>query len=437
MQRPVIAIIGRPNVGKSTLFNCLTKTRAALIADQPGLTRDRQYGEGESGGQEYIVIDTGGLIEKAAGIDALLAKHAWQAVTESDAVIFLTDGRAGINPDDTTIADKLQHLKMKKIVFLVVNKTDGIDPNLAIADFYELGMGEPYPIAAAHGRGVTELLNKILGEIPKKPELAEPEKFQGIKIAFVGRPNVGKSTLINRILGEERVIVYDQPGTTRDSIFVPFERREKKYILIDTAGVRRRSKTKQAVEKFSIIKTFQAIETANVAVFIIDARENIAEQDLRLLGFIIDAGKALVIAVNKWDGLTAQEKEQVKKALDRRLTFIDFADIHFISALHGTGVGGLFKSIHKAYDSATKKLSTPMLTRVLQQAVVVHEPPLVRGKRVKLRYAHAGGQNPPLIIIHGARTKYLSASYRKYLANTFRKQLKLFGTPIRIECIGE
>ena len=428
---PVIAIVGRPNVGKSTLFNCLTKSRAALVADEPGLTRDRQYGEGVLDDRSYIVVDTGGLTEKEKGISALMAAQAWQAVTEADVVLFVVDARDGLTAIDQELAQKLRRLH--KTIYLVVNKIDGVDTDTVVADFYRLGLGEVYPIAAAHRRGVTSLIAEVLAKLPATTE--EAIAAEGIKIAFIGRPNVGKSTLINRILGEERVVVYDQPGTTRDSIFVPFARSDKDYILIDTAGIRRRGKVKEKIEKFSIIKALQAIEAANVVVLVIDAHEGIAEQDLRLLGFVLDAGRALVIAINKWDGLEQYERDQVKKTLDRRLAFVDFAELHFISALHGTGVGNIFTAINKAYAAATKKLATPQITRILRDAVAAHEPPLVHGRRIKLRYAHVGGHNPPIIVIHGTQTKSVPASYRKYLEKTFRKVLNLAGTPMRIEFI--
>jgi GTP-binding protein len=426
---PVIAIVGRPNVGKSTLFNCLTKTRRALVADQPGLTRDRQYGEAQIDEQPYIIVDTGGL----GGDIAAITTQAIKAIQESDAILFMVDCREGLTVDDEIIAKKLR--RFHKPIFLVVNKIDGIDIDVAIADFYQLGLGEPYPIAAAHGRGVTSLLDKVLAQIPVKEKPTIPLPRAGIKIAFIGRPNVGKSTLMNRILGEERVIVYDQPGTTRDSIFVPFSCRNKDYILIDTAGIRRRGKVTEKIEKFSVIKSLQAIEEANVVVLVLDAKDGITDQDLRLLGFILDVGRALVIAVNKWDGLDKYEREQVQKELDRRLAFIDFVKIYFISALHGTGINNLFPAINKAYQSANKKILTSQLTHILERAIAEYEPPLVRGKRVKLRYAHLGGSNPPIIVIHGKRAKAIIKSYRRYLEKFFRKSLNLVGTPIKIELV--
>lgn len=428
---PVLAIIGRPNVGKSTLFNHLTKRRDALVADQAGVTRDRQYGEGRLGEQRFVLIDTGGLIEKAEGIDAAMLKQAWLAVEEADAILFILDGRDGLTPDDLTIAQQLR--QSQKPVSIVVNKTDGLDSQVVIAEFHQLGMGAPQAIAASHGRGIEALLRQVLSQCEGTDASVEETSHSGIKLAVIGKPNVGKSTLVNRMLGEDRVIVYDQAGTTRDSIFLPLQRHGQDYTLIDTAGVRRRGKVKEAIEKFSIIKALQAIETANVVVFVIDAEQGVTEQDIKLLGFVLEIGRALVIAVNKWDNLHHEHKEKVKEDLARRLAFVDFAKIYFISALHGTRVGNLFKAVDEAYTSANKKLSTPQLTRILEQATQAHQPPLVKGRRIKLRYAHAGGQNPPRIIIHGKQTSSLPGSYVRYLNNHFRKVLKLVGTPILIE----
>lgn len=431
---PTIAIVGRPNVGKSTLFNCLTRTRDALVADMPGVTRDRQYGFAHFADRTFIVVDTGGLMDDAEGIDSATAEQAWQAIEEADALLFVVDAQSGIVPADVNIMQQLRPLK--KPIFLTVNKTDGLDADAVSAEFYSLGVAQIYPIAAAHGRGISNLVQQFLQDFPVAAEETEEQKLvysQGIKIAVVGRPNVGKSTLVNRILGEERVLVYDQPGTTRDSIFIPFQRKQKDYVLIDTAGVRRRGRIEDVVEKFSVIKTLQAIETANVVVFILDARENLSTQDMHLLGLVLQAGKCLVIAVNKWDNLAEQQRKEVQKELDRRLEFVRFAKIHFISALHGTGVGDIFTSVEKAYRSAMKELATPELTRLLEQAVERHQPPLVKGKRIKLRYAHQGGKNPPVIVIHGNQTQLLPEAYRRYLINFYRKRLRLVGTPIHLE----
>ena len=428
--KPVIALVGRPNVGKSTLFNCLTRSRDALVADQPGLTRDRKYGEGRVGDYPYLVVDTGGLSGDKDGIDELMADQVWLAVEEADVILFLVDARDGLVAGDHEIAKRLRTIN--KPVHLVVNKIDGADLAVVTADFYQLGLGEPLGITASQGGGVRDLVSEVLPELPES-EIETSEEDLGIKIAIVGKPNVGKSTLINRILGEDRVLAYDMPGTTRDSIFVPFERRGQKYTFIDTAGVRRRKKVHDKLEKFSVIKALQAIERAHVVVLVIDAHEGISDQDAHLLGFVLDEGRALVIAVNKWDGLDSSERERVKYELGRKLQFVDFAKLFFISALHGTGVGDLFKPINKAYMSATRQFSTSELTRILERAVEDHQPPLVRGRRIKLRYAHQGGRNPPTIVIHGNQTKDVPDAYKRYLQNTYRKALKLEGTPVRIE----
>jgi GTPase len=426
---PVIAIVGRPNVGKSTLFNCLTQSRAALVSDLPGLTRDRQYGEGEIADRRFIVIDTGGLTNEKDDLDLLMAQQSMQAVEEADRIIFLVDARAGVMPGDQAIASTLRALK--KNIVLVVNKAEGLDPDMAAAEFYQLGFGTPQAISAAHGSGIIELVQTVLGDEPP----AEPEELDdtGIKLAIIGRPNVGKSTLTNRMLGEDRVIVFDLPGTTRDSIFIPLERFDTHYTLIDTAGVRRRGKVFEAVEKFSVVKTLQAIEASHVVIFVMDAREGVTDQDLRLLGFILESGKALVLAINKWDGMTIENKDKTRATIDRKLNFLPYVRTHFVSALHGTGVGNLFDSVNEAYRSATKKLVTSQLTKILQEAVTQHAPPMVQGRRIRLRYAHAGGHNPPLIVVHGNQVAALSDAYKRYLANTYQARLKLMGTPVRIE----
>ncbi|MBP0047763.1 ribosome biogenesis GTPase Der [Marinobacterium sp. AK62] len=431
---PVIALVGRPNVGKSTLFNRLTRSRDALVADLPGLTRDRKYGEGRLGNCDYIVIDTGGISGDEDGIDQRMAEQSLLAIEEADIVLFLVDGRAGLNPADEMIANHLR--RHEKECWLVVNKTDGVDPDLAMADFYALGLGQPVPIAAAHGRNVTVLMDEVLA--PFAPEegaedTESDEQDDSIRIAIVGRPNVGKSTLVNRMLGEERVVVFDQAGTTRDSIYIPYERDEQPYTLIDTAGVRRRKNIKEAVEKFSIVKTLQAIKDANVVVSVIDAREGVTEQDLSMLGFVIDSGRALVVALNKWDGMSPDERDHVKSQVERRLAFAGFARFHFISALHGSGVGNLYDSINEAYDCAMAKWSTNQLTRLLEDVVADHQPPMVNNRRIKLRYAHQGGSNPPIIVVHGNQTGSLPGSYKRYLENRFTKYLKVRGTPIRFE----
>jgi GTP-binding protein len=427
---PVIAIVGRPNVGKSTLFNCLTKSRNAIVSDVPGMTRDRQYGQAHIADQRFIVIDTAGITDDAEGIDKLSIKQSIQAIEEADKVLFVVDGRAGLTSIDHAIAKKLRSLD--KEITLVVNKTEGLDGDIIIADFFQLGFGHPYSIAAAHGSGVPALIQTIFENF-HKDSITTDESDDSIKLAIIGRPNVGKSTLTNRMLGEERVIVYDQPGTTRDSICIPLERQGKHYTLIDTAGIRKRGKIFESTEKFSVVKTLQAIESTDVVLFVIDAREEVSDQDLKLLGFIIDSGKSLVLAINKWDGMSDYDREKIKSAIDRRLHFVDFARLHYISALHGSGVGNLFESIDEAHASANKRTSTSRLNEVLREAVLNHNPPLIQGRRVKLRYAHMGGHNPPLIIIHGNQVEALPLSYRTYLANLFQKKLKLVGTPVRVD----
>lgn len=429
---PVIALVGRPNVGKSTLFNRLTRTQDALVADFPGLTRDRQYGQAQFENKPFIVIDTGGIGVDDLAVDALMSKQSAVALDEADLVLFLVDGRAGLTGIDESIAKNLR--KISKPVYLIVNKTDGLDEEIACSEFQSLGFNEVHPISATHGRGMHSLLQTLTKDY--EPAEEESTDAKTIKIAFAGRPNVGKSTLINRILGEERVVVYDMPGTTRDSIAIPFKRDEKEYILIDTAGVRRRSRVDEKIEKFSVIKTLQAIKESNVCMMLIDAQEGLTEQDMHLLGFIIESGKGLVVAVNKWDGLDDDHKEQVRAELDRRLHFVNFAKIRFISALHGSGVGLLFKDIEQAYASATQTLSTPQLTRLLQDLVNQHTPPLVQGRRIKLRYAHTGGHNPPIIVIHGNQLDSLPDSYKRYLTNAFVAHLGLVGTPLKLEFKG-
>jgi GTP-binding protein len=432
--KPIIALVGRPNVGKSTLFNRLTKSRDALVADHSGLTRDRIYGDVESNDCAFILIDTGGLTEHDDGMSGLMRKQAELAINECDLVLFLVDGRAGLTAADEIIADDLRNVD--KPILLIVNKSEGEQREVVAADFYSLGLGEPQVISASQGRGISAVFDSLKEALPEVEvygdEVAE-DMSNTIRLAVLGRPNVGKSTLINRMLGEERVVAFDEPGTTRDSIHIPFEKDGTDYILIDTAGVRRRSKVSEMLEKFSIVKTLQALEEANVVILVLDAHEGIVEQDLHLAGLIIESGRAVVIAVNKWDGLDKSEREWVTTNIERRLPFLNFAQTHFISALHGSGVGLLFKTVKQAYSSAMSQLPTPRLTRVLEDAVADHPPPLVHGRRIKFRYAHLGGKNPPRIIIHGNQTDATPNSYRRYLENTFREVLKLHGTPIRIE----
>ena len=507
----VVALVGRPNVGKSTLFNRLTKTRDALVADFPGLTRDRKYGRAMYQDHEYILIDTGGIDGSEEGIETHMAEQSLLAIDEADLVLFLVDAKNGLSAGDYMIADYVR--KQDKKVTVVANKIDGMDPDVVVGEFYALGLsGEIYPIAAEHGRGVGVLLDEVVAPVLEDeaekprfevgpfddPEALEWEKgfdfldnvpvdkeaggfnwyewkqrhkpgnkdtagneagnntgtdTQGaspedgadevpdavpfadlpVKFAIVGRPNVGKSTLTNRMLGEDRVVVYDEPGTTRDSIYIPLDRDRDHYIVIDTAGVRKRKKVNLAVEKFSVVKTLHAIEDCNVALLVIDANAGVTDQDLSLLSFIIQSGRALVIAVNKWDGLSQEVKEKIKTELNLRLGFVDFAEVHFISALHGTGVGNLFDSIKRAYASATTRVGTSKLNRILEMAVRQLEPPMSGGRRIKLKYAHAGGYNPPRIIIHGNKTRDLTDSYKRYLTNYFRESLKIVGTPVSLE----
>ena len=427
---PVIALVGRPNVGKSTLFNVLTKTREALVADFPGLTRDRKYGHGKYDDRHFIVIDTGGLSGESEELDERMAQQTLLAIEEANLILFMVDAREGLTPADENIAQQIR--RYGKTTHTVVNKIDGINAEQARADFFSLGFGDPQTISAAHGRGVKQLVDELFSA---REDWDDPglDDVRGVKVALVGKPNVGKSTLINRMLGEERVVVMDMPGTTRDSIFIPFEHNDKPYTLIDTAGVRRKKKVKETVEKFSVIKTLQAIDQSNVTLLLIDAKEGISDQDLHLLGYIIDSGRALVIVINKWDGMSDYDKRQIKEQLEKRLVFINFAEIFFISALHGSGVGKLYQAIDKAYASATRKLSTPELTRILDKATEMHQLPLVRGRRIKLRYAHQGGMNPPIIVLHGNQTDLVPPSYVRYLTNLFVQELKLKGTPLRLE----
>ncbi|EGV30292.1 GTP-binding protein engA [Thiorhodococcus drewsii AZ1] len=427
---PVITLIGRPNVGKSTLFNRLTRTRDALVADFPGLTRDRQYGIGRVGPGPYIIVDTGGIGTAAEGVEALMERQVQRAIEEADHLLFLVDAKDGATPEDIEIVQRLRRLG--KPIALVVNKSDTTDPNLAVADFHGLGLGDPWAISASQGLGVNKLIEHVFGQLPiDTDETADDD--QGIRVALVGRPNAGKSTMINRLLGEERLVTFDSPGTTRDSIFIPFERLGRRYTLIDTAGLRRRARVQDAIEKFSVIKTLQAIEESNVVILVIDAHEGVGEQDATLAGHIIESGRALVVAINKWDGLQPDEREHVREQFSRKLAFLDFAKLHLVSALHGSGVGLLLDEVDKAYANATRNLATPELTRLLESAVQEHQPPLVRGRRIKLRYAHQGGRNPPIIVIHGNQTEDVPETYRRYLINRFRKALNLLGTPLRLE----
>jgi GTP-binding protein len=431
--KPVIAIVGRPNVGKSTLFNRLTRSRDALVADFSGLTRDRHYGNGRVGDREFICIDTGGFEPVAkTGILAEMAKQTKQAVVEADVVIFLVDARLGMAPQDRVIADFLR--KTGRPVILAVNKAEGMAYSTVTADFYELGLGEPIAISSAHGDGVRAMIDEALDSlgIPDEPE-EEDQTNKPVRIAVVGRPNVGKSTFINTLIGEERVIAFDMPGTTRDAIDVPFTRNGKPYVMIDTAGLRKRGKVFEAIEKFSVVKTLQAIADANVVILMLDAQQDISEQDAHIAGFIVDAGRALVLAVNKWDGMDDYQKERARTDIARKLRFLDFANVHPISAIKGFGIKELFKDVDAAYAAAMSKLPTPKLTRVLEEAVEFQQPKRVGMSRPKMRYAHQGGSNPPIVVIHGNALSGVTDSYRRYLEGRFREAFKLRGTPLRLE----
>lgn len=429
--KPTVVIVGRPNVGKSTLFNRLTRSRDAIVHDAPGITRDRHYGHGRVGNKPYLVVDTGGFEPVAKeGIYHEMARQTRQAVDEADAVLFVMDGRAGLTDQDRIIADELRRTGRK--IWLVVNKTEGMAAELVTAEFHALGLGDPLPISAAHGENIADLMDVVLADFPEADEpLPEPERYP--RIAIVGRPNVGKSTLVNALLGEERVIVFDQPGTTRDSIYIEFTRGQQRYTLIDTAGMRKRGRMDEAAEKFSVIKTLQAVEDANVVILVLDARQEISEQDAHIAGFILDAGRALVVAVNKWEKLPEYDRDMLKRALARKLNFLSFAKMHFISALQGTGIGPVMKSVDAAYAAAMSRLPTPRVTRTLLAAVAQQQPPRAGMGRPKLRYAHQGGVNPPRIVIHGNSLEQVPDSYRRYLERFFREAFKLQGTPLKVE----
>ena len=428
--KPTIVIVGRPNVGKSTLFNRLTKTRDALVADIPGLTRDRHYGHGKLGSKPYLVVDTGGFEPLAKdGIMHEMARQTEQAIAEADTIVFVVDGRVGITALDKEIANKLR--RAQRPVLVAVNKSEGMSQGVVIADFHELGLGEPHAISATHGEGVRSLIEEVLQPFPEPVE--NESKSDELKVAIVGRPNVGKSTMINAVLGEERVIAFDQPGTTRDAIFVDFERGGRKYTLIDTAGLRRKGKVFETIEKFSVIKTLQSIEDAHVVILVLDAQQDISDQDAHIAGFVVESGRALVVAVNKWDGLDAYQRDQVKTEIETRLKFLDFANFHYVSALKSQGLSAVFRSVDAAYRAATADLSTPRLTRTLIDAVARQSPPRNGVFRPKLRYAHQGGRNPPVVVVHGNALDKVSDSYKRYLERVFREVFKLQGTPLRIQ----
>jgi GTP-binding protein len=426
---PIVAIVGRPNVGKSTLFNVLTGTRDAIVADVPGVTRDRQYGYGRSDAHAYVVIDTGGLIENPVGIEAQMRVQTERAVQEADRLILLADARAGLTTQDLFVARELQ--RAGKPVFLAINKAEGLDPGVAASDFYALGLGQAFAISASHDQGCSDLMAAVLAGVEGAQD--EEQFPQAIRIAIIGRPNVGKSTLVNRLLGDERVIASDKPGTTRDSILVPFRKDDRDFVLIDTAGMRRRSKVDDPIERVSVAKALQAIDEAHVVILVLDAHDAIADQDASVLGKALERGRALIIAVNKWDGIADDQRDQIRRQLDLKLDFVPFAPKLFISARHGTGVGELMRAAVRAHDAAFREMSTPRLTKALEEALQAHQPPLVRGRRIKLRYAHQGGKNPPRIIIHGNQTDSVPEAYRRYLANVFRKTFDLFATPVAVD----
>jgi len=444
---PVVAIVGRPNVGKSTLFNCLTRSRDALVANEPGLTRDRQYGTGKVGDQPYLIVDTGGITDDKADLPRLTVEQTATALHETNITLFVVDARQGLTPVDQEIADRLRLLGTS--VFVVANKIDGLDQRVATTEFHALGLGDPWPIAASHGRGVRSLMAAVTTHFPARDkseedtlisdqhrsteELDSQDRPSNIKVAIVGRPNVGKSTLVNRLLGEIRVVVHDYPGTTRDSIEVPLTRGGKHYVLVDTAGIRRKSRVSEKIEKFSIIKSMHAIEAADVTILLVDASDGITDQDAHLIGFVLNMGRALVLGVNKWDTIASDSRKRIHAMLERKLPFVDFVPIHTISARHGTGVSALFRSVDAAWASTSRALPTSLLTSILQEAVTKHPPPLAHGRRIKLRYAHQGGRRPPTIVIHGNQTEEITDAYRRYLAGVFRKVLQLTGTPVHIE----
>jgi GTP-binding protein len=432
--KPVLALVGRPNVGKSTLFNRITKSRDAIVADYAGLTRDRHYGDGRHGSRAFIVIDTGGFEpDKPIGIVAEMAKQTKQAVAEADAVILVVDVRTGLSAQDADIARYLR--SVNKRFFLAVNKAEGMSDSPLLAEFYELGMGEPHPVSAAHGQGIRSLLDAVLDDFPEPEDDDENEDNANapIRLTVAGRPNVGKSTLINAWLGEERLVAFDMPGTTRDAIRVPLERNGQKFEVIDTAGLRRKGRVFEAIEKFSVVKTLQAIADANVAVLLLDATQGIGDQDAHIAGYILESGRSVVLAINKWDAIDSYQRQMLERSIEQRLAFLKFAEIVHISALKRQGLGPLWQAIARAHDSATRKLSTPVLTRLLQEAVEHQAPKRAGAFRPKLRYAHQGGMNPPIVVIHGNSLEHVTASYKRYLEGRFREHFKLVGTPMRIE----
>jgi len=427
--KPVVVLVGRPNVGKSTLFNALTRTRSAIVADEPGVTRDRQYGDGRVGDRPYLVVDTGGLAGEAHDMSVLMSAQTHQAMDEADAVVLVVDGRSGPVAGDQEIAAQLRRLG--KPVTVAVNKCEGRDPATAIAEFFMLGLGEPLPLSATHGTGLDSLMRQVLAPLPHVEAGEAPTDLP--RIAVAGRPNVGKSTLVNTLLGEERVVVADRPGTTRDSIRIPFSHAGQEYLLIDTAGVRRQSRVEPGVEKYSVIKTLQAISEANVVILVLDAHQEVSDQDVDLAGYVLEEGRSLVLAINKWDGLDASRRDWIKRELDRKLPFLSFAPPHFISALTGAGVQALFPSIDRAFASANVDMPTARLNRILEKAIQATPPPVARGRRIRLKFAHQSGRNPPRVTIYGNLTTHVPDAYRRYLSNAFRAAFGLEGTPVQVE----
>ena len=430
---PIVAIVGRPNVGKSTLFNVLTRSHAAIVADVPGVTRDRQYGYSRVGRVPCVLIDTGGLIHQPTGLDAQMRVQTEKAVDEADRLIFMVDARAGLTAQDQLIARELR--RVGKPVLLAVNKAEGLDGDVIAADFHRLGLGQPRAIASAHGQGCRELIDDTLDGL--EPEPLPVEEHGAIRVAVVGRPNVGKSTLVNRLIGEERVIASDQPGTTRDSILVPFTRDGRDFLFVDTAGIRRRARVEDALERASVARTLQAIAESHVVILVLDGHDNIGEQDAHVLGQALDRGRVILIAINKWDGIAMEQREEIRRLLSLKLDFVPFAPLHFVSARHGTGVGELARDAIHGFDASMRAMPTPELTRTLERALEAHQPPLVKGRRIKLRYAHQGGRNPPRIVIHGNQTASVPESFRRYLANVFRERFDLYATPVAIEFRGD
>jgi GTP-binding protein len=431
---PVIALVGRPNVGKSTLFNVLTGTRDAIVADVPGVTRDRQYGFGRVGPMPYVAIDTGGLVENPTGIETQMRVQTERAIEEADRFVFIVDARAGMTHQDQFVARELR--RAGKPVFLAVNKSESLDTEVVAAEFHALALGDLYCISATHGQGTLELMEAVLAGL-EPVEAEDPSKSSAIRIAVIGRPNVGKSTLVNRLLGQERVITSEVAGTTRDSILVPFHRDDHDFLLIDTAGVRRRSKVEDVIERVSVAKTLQAIDHAHVVILVVDAHEQVGEQDASVLGLALQRGRAVILAVNKWDHIPTDQRDEIRRQVELKLDFVPFAPVHFISARHGTGVGVLVGDVIHAYEAAMRDMRTSELSRVLENAMTAHQPPLVHGRRIKLRYAHQGGKNPPRIVIHGNQTEHVPDAYSRYLSNVFRKNFDLFATPVSVEFRSE